>query len=158
MDVMYRIAVCDDDERFLNNLCRKTEECLTETGLVRGSDFEIEAFCEAAPLKDRLLESETTCQLLLLDVELDKENGMELARTLRRSQITCSIIYITSHRDYVFDCFDTQPLWYLLKPLDEEKFREILLSDYTRSYADNRLFLKIEGRQHTIPFPDIYAL
>lgn len=155
---MYRIAICDDDETFLHHLSRKTEEILSENALIRGTDFEIESFCEAAPIERRILENETAFQLLLLDIELSTENGMALAKTLRKHQVTCSIIYITSYRDYVFDCFDTQPLWYLLKPVDFEKFRDILLSDYRRNYADARLVLKIEGRPLSIPYADIYAL
>lgn len=155
---MYRIAICDDDEKFLNQLSQKVDEIMSGNALVRGTDFDIEPFCEAALMQQKILENENAYQLLLLDIELSKENGMELAKTFREQHVTCSIIYITAYRDYVFDCFDTQPLWYLLKPVDFDKFKEILLSDYRRNYVDARLALKIDGRTFTIPYAEIYAL
>ncbi|CAK7063799.1 MAG: hypothetical protein EUB_00659 [Eubacterium sp.] len=155
---MYRIAICDDDENFLNQLSRQTETILCEKGLITGSDFEIDCFSEAGRIQEKVLKEPARYQLLLLDVELSDENGMALARIFRKHEVTCSIIFITSYRDYVFDCFDTQPLWYLLKPVDFEKFKEILLSDYRRSYADTRLVVKINGRKIIIPFQEIYAL
>lgn len=155
---MYRIAICDDDEIFLEHLSRNVEKILTESGLARGTDFDMDLFCEAAPMQHAVLASANAYQLLLLDIELTHANGMALARTLRRQQITSSIIYITAHRDYVFDCFDTQPLWYLLKPVNLDKFRTILLADYQRNYVDARLALKIDGKPLHIPFADIYAL
>ncbi|WP_148409318.1 LytR/AlgR family response regulator transcription factor [Murimonas intestini] len=155
---MYRIAICDDDEAFLHHLGRATEEILTASGLVRGSDFGIDLFSQAAQVQSRVLEDKDSYSLLLLDIEISRENGMELARTLREQQVKCSIIFITSHRDYIFDCFDTRPLWYLLKPVDLEKYKEILLSDYRRNYAGARLALKVGGRQLAILYQDIYAL
>lgn len=155
---MYRIAICDDDEQFLHHLNRKTEEIMTENGLTRGRDFEIDVFSGAASMQRRMPGDINCWNILLLDIELSDENGIELARTLRKQQVTCSIVYITAYRDYVFDCFDTQPLWYLLKPVDFKKLETILMADYLRNYAGTRLSLKIEGRQVFIPFPDIYAL
>ncbi|MBS7009472.1 LytR/AlgR family response regulator transcription factor [Anaerostipes sp.] len=155
---MYRIGICDDDKVFLDHLGQKIKEIMIENGLKYGIDFEIEQFSEALQMNRIIQGDRDHYQLLLLDIELSKENGMELARAFRKQQVTCSIIFITSYRDYVFDCFDTQPLWYLLKPIDTEKFEEILLSDYRRSYADTRLAVKIGGRNLAIPFSDIYAL
>ncbi|WP_195270501.1 LytTR family DNA-binding domain-containing protein [Eubacterium sp. 1001713B170207_170306_E7] len=155
---MYRIAVVDDDESFLNQLCSKMETILCEKGLVTNSDFSIDRFTQAGEIQSAVLENPSYYHLLLLDIELSKENGLALARGLREQDIRCSIIYITAYRDYVFDCFDTQPLWYLMKPLDYDKFTEILLSDYRRSYADTRLVLKIDGRKVPLSFHDIYAL
>lgn len=81
---MYRIAICDDDETFLNHLSRKTEEIMSENALIRGTDFEIESFCEAAPIERRILENETAFQLLLLDIELStsfpRKTGWRLQR------------------------------------------------------------------------------
>lgn len=155
---MYRIAICDDDEEFSNLLSLKVEEIMVEKGLIRGSDFDIDLFSKAASMQHQILKNINLYHLLLLDIELSKDNGIELAKEFRKHQVTCSIIYITAYRDYVFNCFDTQPLWYLLKPLDHDKFKEILLSDYQRNYSDARLVLKINGRQCVILFSDIYAL
>lgn len=155
---MYRIAICDDDSIFSDYLHENIKKIMNENGLVQGTDYDIEQFNEAAGLQHMIRRNPNGYQLLLLDIELPGENGMDIARTFREQQVTSSIIFITVHRDYIYECFDTQPLWYLLKPLDYEKFRKILLDDYRRNYAKARLAVKIEGRQMAIPFHEIYAL
>lgn len=155
---MYRIAVCDDDSMFLNHLTRDIEKIMDENGLVQGMDYNIDQYDQTTGIQRMIRRDKNYYQLLLLDIELSGENGMDMARTFREQQVTSSIIFITCHRDYIYDCFDTQPLWYLLKPPDYDKLKKILLSDYRRSYADIRLAVRIEGRQMAIPFHDIYAL
>lgn len=155
---MYRIAICDADNVFLGHLSQNIESIMAEAGLEAGSDFEIEPFCEPVPMQHRILKNPSYYQILLLEVELPEENGLQLARRLRGQQVTCSIIFVTAHRDYVYDCFDIQPLWYFLKPVNVSKLKEVLLSDYRRNYAGTRLAVKIKGRQLAIPFQEIYAL
>lgn len=155
---MYRIAICDDDEVFLSQLNQNTKDILCEYGLTYGHDFEINCFSCAKHLQDNVLEKQDFYDLILLDIEISDENGITIAKSFREQNMASRLIYITSYRDYVFDCFDTQPLYYLLKPLDYEKFKDILLLDYRRNYMSSHLVIKINGRQVSIPYSDIYAL
>ena len=155
---MYHIAICDDDEAFSKQLKQTIEDIMNESGLILNTDFDIELFAHSEMLQRKIQERQDYYQLLLLDIELSKSNGVELARIFRNQQFSGSLIYISAYRDYVFDCFDTKPLGYLLKPVNDQKFKGILLSDYRKNYADARLVLKIDGKQRVIPFVDIYAL
>ncbi|MBS6374101.1 MAG: response regulator transcription factor [Erysipelotrichaceae bacterium] len=155
---MYRIAICDDDRIFVNQLNKHIDAIMNDSRLIREKDFTVEQYHEAKALQRVIEQDQNRYQLLLLDIELSNDIGMDMARAFREQQVKSSIIYITSHRDYIYDCFDTQPLWYLLKPIDYEKFKEILLSDYRKNYAGTRLVIKIEGRQLAIPLDEIYAL
>ena len=155
---MYRIAICDDDPIFSHQLNQNIIEIMNKHGLVKGIDYDSDQFSNTLGIQQILQQDTNYYQLLLLDIELPNENGMNIAKALRKQHITCSIIFITSYRDYIYDCFDAQPLWYMLKPINLEKFEEILLSDYQRNYANTRLIIKIKGKHIAIPFHDIYAL
>lgn len=155
---MYRIAICDDDRVFLHQLSLDVVAIMKEHHLEQGVDYDIDQFDEVLTLQQKMQSDNGFYHLLLLDIELSTGNGMDLAREIRKQNISCSIVYITSHRDYIYDCFDTQPLWYLLKPIDLDKFKTILISDYHKNYMDTRLVIKIEGKSVAIPFHKIYAV
>lgn len=155
---MYRIVAGDDDTGFLTEVIEKAERSMTEIGLVRGRDFEITGFDSPALLRDALLSDSDICQFLLLDVEFAEQNGMELAKILRDRGLDFTLVYLTSYRDYVFDCFGTKPLWYLVKPADWEKLAGLLREDYRERCQKESLCLKINGRTLNLPYSEIFAL
>jgi len=155
---MYSIAIGDDDISFLQKAEGLVSRCLEDDGLKRGIDYKIDCYCAAPPLLAVLREEKGFYQLLLLDVEFGRDNGLAVAATLRESSAEFSLIYITNHRDYVFDSFDTRPLHYLLKPVDEEKLTGLIREDCRRRYLDTRLYLKAGGKHISLAYQDLYAV
>lgn len=155
---MYRIAIGDDDPVFLKELEECVCTCLVSDGLERDEDFQLTAFRRPEALLEALLTEGKSVQLLLLDIEFGTANGLELAARLRERDGGFSLIYITTHDDYVFDSFDTRPLHYLLKPLQTEKLAALLREDYRRQTQDDRLNIKSGGRYLSLPFGEIYAV
>lgn len=64
-------------------------------------------------------EDENPFDILLLDIQMDKMSGVDLAKKLRLEHDDVIIIFITAVKDYVFDGYDVNALHYLLKPVDE---------------------------------------
>lgn len=155
---MYRIAIGDDDSAFLGETESLVSGCLEAEGLNRGVDFEIDCCTAATPLLTALSGDKNRYQLLLLDVEFGRDNGLAVAAALRKRQASFRLIYITGHRDYVFDSFDTQPLHYLLKPVDKEKLMALIREDLRRRYLDARLYLKSGARHLALAYGDICAV
>ncbi len=155
---MYFVAIGDDDRMFLEEAEGIVSECLAADGLVRGMDFEIECYSEADKLAAALENGKNRCQLLLLDVEFGGVSGLNVAASLRETDAVFRLIYITSYRDYVFESFDTQPLHYLLKPVDKDKLAALIREDYRRRYMDARVHLMAGSRHISIEYRDIYAV
>lgn len=65
-------------------------------------------------------------ELLLIDCLLPETSGVELAKTVRRTNTTSAIIFITAYMDYAAEGYETNALRYLLKPVEEEKLAEAL--------------------------------
>ncbi|WP_300531056.1 LytTR family DNA-binding domain-containing protein [Maricaulis sp.] len=63
--------------------------------------------------------------VLLLDVEMPGENGIELAQELRRSFQT-QIIFITAYPEYAVDSYEVDAADYLLKPVNAERLARAL--------------------------------
>ena len=154
---MYRIAVCEDDPRTAEQ--NKTAVCrvLDGKGRAQGRDYEIDVFHTAPPLMERLVADPDAYQLLLLDIQLGGDNGVELARFLREHQVKASVIYITDHPGFALDSFPTYPLEYLLKPVDEARLAAALDWDLRRRQdRKKRPVLRVGGR--AIPLDEIAYL
>ena len=150
---MYRIAVCDDEPSIvLENqamLCR----ILEARRFRREIDYSVTGFSAAEPLLASL--RERPFQLLVLDIELARENGVELAARLRESQVACSIIYVTSYEEYMPDSFATRPLDYLMKPVDEDKLAKAIDWDLRTNFHPERLALPVRGGFRKLAVRDI---
>ena len=53
-------------------------------------------------------------------------NGMETARELRKKDKTVVLIFVTAVEEYVFQAFDVGAFNYIVKPIDDTKFEDVL--------------------------------
>ena len=64
-----------------------------------------------------------------LDIEMGDISGIELAKRIRKRQEKSGkrsiIIFVTGFREYMEDAFDVNAFHYLVKPIKEEKFKEV---------------------------------
>ena len=64
--------------------------------------------------------------VLLLDIDMGKMDGVTLARKIRSSNKSVQIIFITGYSDYIAEGYEVEALHYLMKPLKEEKLYDVL--------------------------------
>lgn len=103
---MYNVLLCDDNEVFLS----ETEKMITAEykGIlnVTVSKTIAEALAEI---------SEMNMDIAVLDIEMDKESGIDLARILNEKFPDCRIIYLTNHISYATDVYSTDHTYFVLK-------------------------------------------
>lgn len=78
--------------------------------------------------------------VLLLDVQMPLESGLELAREISRLESPPLVVFVTAHRGHALDAFDAHALDYIVKPIDERRLRQALerasaLLDQRAAYA-----------------------
>ncbi len=64
--------------------------------------------------------------LLLLDIEMPGENGLELAKKIMAQDTPPGIIFTTAYDQYALEAFETLATGYLLKPVEKEKLQKTL--------------------------------
>jgi len=64
--------------------------------------------------------------ILLLDIEMGGQNGIDLAKEIRRRDAKIPIIFVTGFADYISEGYDVSALHYLIKPVNEKKLFEVL--------------------------------
>ncbi len=74
---------------------------------------------------DGLLAAGMRFDIVFLDIQMEGTDGIETARRLRERDEDTILIFITGIREYVFEAFDVAAFHYLLKPVEEDKFREV---------------------------------
>lgn len=121
---MINIAVCEDD-RFLGG---QIETMLYRQAENAGAAVQIEVFTSAEQCL-RYIRDEKMVDLLFLDIELGIMNGIELASVIRNELHNdyMQIVYVSSKQSYAMELFESHPLHFLVKPLDEEKLAKVFL-------------------------------
>src|SRR5699024_7038283 len=64
--------------------------------------------------------------LLFLDIEMPNLNGFQVLKRL--SNINFDVVFTTAYSDYALKAFKANDIGYLLKPIDEDELKTILLS------------------------------
>ena len=109
-----RIAICDDEKNIRELIGNKVTAQYPEAEIVFYSSGE------------ELLLSDERIDILFLDIQLTGRNGMETARELRKKEKEVILIFVTAAEEYVFQAFDVGAFHYLVKPIDDVKFNEVL--------------------------------
>lgn len=67
-----------------------------------------------------------TVDVVFLDIQMPKESGLELARSLLHHARPPLIIFVTAYNAHAIDAFDLHALDYLLKPFSSDRFAKTL--------------------------------
>ncbi len=87
----------------------------------------ITSYCVSSFSNGRsLLESDCDFDLIFLDIQMERPDGMETAKTLRRREKHSLLVFVTVLKECVFDAFEVEAYDYLIKPLDGGHFRRTM--------------------------------
>ena len=150
----YRFAICDDNADYAKYIETLAVRWAGQTGV----RLETECFPSAEAFLFRY-EEKKDFDILLLDIEMAGMDGVELARTIRRDNEAVQIVFITGYADYIAEGYEVSALHYLVKPVNEEKFCQVLTRAVSR-LARNEPFLTIDipGETVRVPLPEIRYL
>ena len=116
------IGICDDNQENRLSL-RWLLENILET---QKMDHTIYEFSSGETLLVWMKRHSNEIDLLFLDIEMGKINGMETARQLRKNNDALQIVFVTGFSDYVFDGYGVEALGYLMKPPKREQLEAII--------------------------------
>ena len=109
-----RIAICDDEKNIRELIANKVAK--------QYSDAEIIFFQSG----EELLLLDESIDILFLDIQMSGIDGMETARELRKKDKSVILIFVTAVEEYVFQAFDVGAFNYIVKPIDDGKFSDVL--------------------------------
>ncbi|MBW7476464.1 response regulator [Paenibacillus oenotherae] len=65
--------------------------------------------------------------LVFIDIMIGQDHGLEVARQLRSTHSEVDIVFVTSHKEYAIDSFDSYPLDYMIKPVSKSRLEQTIV-------------------------------
>ena len=118
---MINIAICDDERTEIEYLTAQVIKWKAS----RNISAHVSGYESAESFLFSCGNSQTT-DVLLLDIQMGKMNGVELAKRIRKDNDISQIVFITGFPDFIGEGYDVSALHYLMKPVSEEKLNEVL--------------------------------
>ena len=115
---MINIAICDDDLVFAS----KIEAMLLQISKKQMIKMNIEVFSDGSELWDDIAFGKNKYELLYLDIEMVRINGIEVARKIRENDADAILIYISAYDNYFIELFEVEPFRFIKKPVDDYIF------------------------------------
>lgn len=119
---MLRIALCDDEEKQLNQAAAMLNTYLNSRPDLGG---QMETFQSGSALLTRV-EDAGGFDLYVLDILMPELSGIDTGHRLRALGDGGEIIYLTTSNDFAADSYDVRAFFYLLKPVNEGKLFQVL--------------------------------
>ena len=148
---MINVAICDDDIV----LTGKIETMLQNIAKRSFIPIDTEVFWEGEHLADSV-EIENSFDIIFLDIEMGQEDGITVARRIRKVDKKVLIVYVTSHENYMMESFEIRPFRFLVKPVSEEQIEHCFQAAYEDiSSTDSYFRYSYQRISHKIPIGEI---
>lgn len=152
---MYRIAVCDDELCFVENIATTVGEYCGEHSIISV----ITQFTNAEELFEEITESQYY-DIFILDIEMPTYDGMKLASQIRKILCDAIIIMVTSHSKYAIDAYEYDVFRYIPKQLIEARLPLALRDAFVKLELQNvKLYTIFMARKYQkVKLKDIYYI
>ena len=142
-----RIAVCDDEEKYINDIAARIIKRLGE------NDLTLHTFSDGHELLDTA--DVKPYDLVFLDIEMPAMDGITLAKELRKKNSSTYIVFLTGHVEYAIEGYEVNALRYLTKPVQEDKLNDVLAYVIKEKQSRKQLVIKTDGEEIRIDVADI---
>lgn len=142
-----RIAVCDDEKRFLLDIQDHIYE------IYNNMDVVVDCFTSGKNLIASF--EKQFYDLVFLDIEMPETDGLTLAKKLRQMSSELNIVFLTGHIEYALEGYEVNALRYLTKPVKTEKLREVLYYVSEKLIGDHKLKVRVDGEDIILNINDI---
>ncbi len=146
-----RIAICDDEQKQIEYLTSLVSSWGNKTSVT----CTIDTFQSAESFLFDYAEDKNR-DILLLDIEMGGMNGVDLAKTIRQTNDTVQIIFITGFPDFIAEGYEVSALHYLMKPVLPEKLHTVLdKAAANLAKSEKRLSITYDRQTDFVPLSQV---
>lgn len=135
--MIYRIAVCDDDNDFLLTMSNIIKDYFSKN---RENEYELTTFDNASDL----LDNPHMFDIIFLDIEMPNVDGLSAKKALETNKFIGNIVFVSDYDQYMNEAFGKNVIAYIpknklnriaetLKYIDENENRDKILRIATSS-------------------------
>ena len=111
MNIIPSFAICDDDEIVCEAVGNKVKSYFDTCGI----DVKLDSFTSSLALYGNIKNEKKKYDILFLDIDMPKLNGVDLALKAKSIYKNTDIIFISNREDKVFDTFKVLPFGFVRK-------------------------------------------
>ena len=128
-----KIVICDDMQEDLDLISTNIMKC--------ANDLNIEIECNSYMDGNDLLNNiNDELDVVFLDIDMPKPNGIDIANTLNEKFPELNIVFITNHSNLVFDVIKFRPLGFVRKNKIEDEMKQALIRVQNEIYNNSVVF------------------
>lgn len=146
---MLHIAICDDDLI----LSKTLYQFIFET--YRDIDLFIDQYHSGEELLNKIVSANKSYDLLLLDIEMEKLNGIDVAKKMKKLSPKTYIVFITSHDEFATVGYEVSAFRYLVKPIKKAKLIEAIEAIKTELLSQKSITVHNRDGEYVIPISNI---
>jgi DNA-binding LytR/AlgR family response regulator len=109
---MLKIFVCDDEKDILEQVKGMLEKNF--------EDIEVSLFQDYHDLLEIIQDKNVKVDLLITDIQMQK-SGIDISKMILEERPILPIIFISAYAKYCEDIFQIQPVYFLQKPITEDR-------------------------------------
>ncbi|MGN1317729.1 MAG: LytR/AlgR family response regulator transcription factor [Lachnospirales bacterium] len=114
---MIKIVICDDEDIYIQK-AKEIVKNIANTEICKYS-------CEEKLISD-INNNLIRADIYIIDIEMPKVSGMEIARIIKEKYENSVVIFLTNYDKYVFDAFEVSAFRYIQKSKMNEKLRKAI--------------------------------
>lgn len=151
--MMLEIAVCDDEEYFL----QQEKEWISQYMKRLGYEFRIDTFVSGVDFM-AIGDKVSKYDIMFLDINMEEMNGLETARKIREYTKDAYIVFVTAFITYSLEGYKVDAVRYLLKDNDslEKAIKECLdVIVEKMHYVENKYTFDFQEGRKTLLIDEI---
>lgn len=120
---MIKVAICDNEYQIAVEL----EQWIALEGQKLLLEIDTDVFSDGEELLHEVKQN-NRYDIIFLDIEMKKVNGIEAAKEIRCIDKNVIIIYVSGFEAYAIDTFEVNPFRFMVKPVQKKEFEKVFTS------------------------------
>ncbi len=136
-----QIAIVDDETEAIRSL----KDPVLSFAKQRGLPLNVQEFTDSEHFLGEF--APDVFDIVFLDIYIDNVSGLDIARTIRRTDNGCMIIFVTTSRENMPEAFRFHAFDYIVKPVSKERVCTLLSEALAVLPTVNRYMTFVANRQ-----------
>lgn len=138
---MIKFVLCDDNISVLSKL----EKMLNNIFIKYDFDAKV-VLCTNNTEKLIQFTNTNNIDVLFMDIDLKtKENGIEIAKLIRKTNKSLYLIFVTAHFEYIISSFECKTFDFIQKPFTYNRLERTILRIFDDAYEFSSKFMSINN-------------
>ena len=145
-----RIAICDDSMQYRNEILSNINKNISISEEIVYSQY------SSAEDLIRAYSDGKRYDIVFLDVEMKKINGVNAGIKIRNYDTKVIIIFVSSYPKYAIPAYDCEAFYFMVKPIEPDKFTKIINKAIEKYKMLHQYYIiKNKGEVLKLPINDI---